>query len=182
MKTKFNFYILWLLLMGMMCTSLYIGKESVAEKMFTAFSWGNVGITYDTVYMDRASSYYPSFEQCAKRDSLGNIDSTSNIYNTSDGSFISMKKLRKKEIQWCALPKSMLTDFGGYPFSLGQKVLVYCNSKPMVNGYWEVHDVVSGAWGKTIDFLIHPENNRSPKLGLPKDLVILYNPKPILND
>lgn len=159
----------------------FISKHSNCKQIVAGINWGNVEICYDTIFMDRASSYYPSYEQCARRDSLGNIDSTSNIYNTADGSFINMEKLRKKEIQWCALPKSMLTDFGGFPFSLGQKFLVNCVSKPHVNGYWEVHDVVSGAWGKTIDFLLHPENNRNPKLGLPKDLVILHNPRPVLN-
>ncbi len=178
-----RFYLLFTILMGLMCLSLYLEKPvQKAYCLSSSIDWCKVDLCYDTIYMDRASSYYPSLEQCARRDSLGNIDSTSNIYNTSDGSFINMEKLRKKEIQWCALPKSMLTDFGGSPFSLGEKFLVKCESKPMVNGYWEVHDVVSGAWGKTIDLLIHPENNRSPKLGLPKDLLILHNPKPVLND
>lgn len=175
-------YALFFILMSLMCVSNFIDDPAPKLALLCpkSIDWSSVKISYDTIKMDRASSYYPSLEQCAKRDSLGNIDSTSNIYNTADGSFINMEKLRKKEIQWCALPKSMLTDFGGSPFSLGEKFLVYCGSKPMVNGYWEVHDVVSGAWGKTIDLLIHPENNRSPKLGLPKDLLILYNPKPYL--
>lgn len=172
---------LFLILMGLMFIDLALrAPDKKAIINHSKLDLCGVGFCYDTIYMDRASSYYPSLEQCASRDSLGNIDSTSNIYNTADGSFINMEKLKNKEIQWCALPKSMLTDFGGHPFSLGQRILVYCESKPMVNGYWEVHDVVSGAWGKTIDLLIHPENNRSPKLGLPKDVVILYNPKPYL--
>lgn len=127
----------------------------------------------DTIDMDRGSSYYPSLEQCARRDSLGNIDSTSNIYNTADGSFIDMEKLRKKEIQWCALPKSMLKEFGGSPFCFGDSIPIYCESKPHVNGKWVVHDVVSGKWNKTIDFLIHPDNNKNPKLGTPEDVKIL---------
>ena len=181
MPSKYNFYILWFVLMGLFTISLVYKKvETKAKIPVYNIQLCEVDLCYDTIYMDRASSYYPSYEQCARRDSLGNIDYSSNIYNTSDGSFIDMKKLKNKEIQWCALPKSMLTDFGGSPFTLGKKVLVYCESKPMVNGYWEIHDVVSGAWGKTIDFLIHPENNRNPKLGIPKDLVLLYNPKPVL--
>lgn len=177
-----RYYLLFIILIGLMCISLYLDRTiQLASHIHLEIDWDSVELEYDSIYMDRASSCYPSLEQCAKRDSLGNIDSTSNIYNTADGSFINMKKLKNKEIQWCALPKSMLTDFGGYPFSLGQKFLVYCGSKPMVNGYWEVHDVVSGAWGRTIDFLIHPENNQSPKLGLPKDLVILHNPRLVLN-
>lgn len=136
---------------------------------------------YDEIEMDRASTYYPSFEQCARRDSLGNIDSTSNIYNTADGSFIDMEKLRKKELMWCALPKSMLKEFGGEPFSFGDSIPIYCESKPHVNGKWVVHDVVSGEWNKTIDFLIHPDNNKNPKLGLPKDVKLRYNKKPTYN-
>ena len=176
-----RYYILWLVLMGFMCLSLYLREpETKAKQKVSTIDFGDVELSYDTIFMDRASSYYPSLAQCARRDSLGNIDSTSNIYTTADGSFINMQKLKRKEIQWCALPKSMLTNYGGFPFTLGQRILVHCESKPMVNGYWEIHDVVSGRWGKTIDFLIHPENNRNPKLGIPKDLVLLWNPKPVL--
>ncbi len=146
----------------------------------SSIDWSRVGFCYDSILMDRASTYYPSYEQCAKRDSLGNIDSSSNIYTTADGSFIDMEKLRKKELRWCALPKSMLKEFGGEPFSFGDSIPFYCESKPHINGKWVVHDVVSGKWGKTVDFLVHPQNNVSPKLGIPKDVLCLTNKKPYL--
>mgnify|MGYP000863652050 FL=1 len=152
----------------------FVENNSVAIKCLNKIGYVDLNFKIiDTIDMDRGSSYYPSLEQCARRDSLGNIDSTSNIYNTADGSFINMEKLRKKELQWCALPKSMLKEFGGQPFSFGDSIPVYCESKPHVNGKWVVHDVVSGQWNKTIDFLIHPDNNRNPKLGIPKDVKIL---------
>lgn len=164
----------------MLSVSKYYDTSDPIINTFAATSIDlcKVDICYDSIYMDRASSYYPSYAQCARRDSLGNIDSSSNIYTTADGSYIDMEKLRKKEISWCALPKSMLTDFGGEPYSLGDTIPIRCKSKPHVNGDWVVHDVVSGKWGKTIDFLIHPENNVNPKLGIPKDLVLLHSPKP----
>lgn len=172
--------IITLLVASSMVPSIIAPINGIAANVYHGLDWGDVEICYDTIFMDRASSYYPSYEQCARRDSLGNIDSTSNIYNTADGSFINMERLRKKEIQWCALPKSMLTEYGGSPFSYGDTIRFYSESKQMVSGKWVVHDLVSSDWGKTVDFLIHPENNRNPKLGLPKDVVILYNSKPVL--
>ena len=130
----------------------------------------------DTLHMDRASTYYPSLEQCASRDSLGNIDSSSNIYNTADGSFINMEKLRKKELQWVALPKSMIVEYGGSPFHFGDSILFYSKKKPQINGKWVLHDVVSGKWGATVDFLVHPDNNK-PKLGIGKDVKIIIKKK-----
>jgi hypothetical protein len=127
--------------------------------------------------MDRASTYYPSYEQCAKRDSLGNIDSSSNIYNTSDGSFIDMGLLNDKKLRWCALPSTMITELGGNTASFGDSVLFYSPTKTQINGKWVVHDVVSGRWGNTVDFLISPQNNK-PKLGIGTDVVVLVNPIP----
>ena len=145
----------------------------------TLIDTSKLGWDYDSIPMDRASSYYPSFEQCARRDSLGNIDSSSNIYNTADGSHISMEKLRKQEINWIALPRHMLIPFGGKLFNFGDEVSFYSESKNQINKVWKIHDVVSGEWDKTVDFLIHPDNNRNPKLGLPKDVILLYNKKPV---
>jgi len=167
---------------GMLGFSKYIEEpnKSIDCTPDPIIDWSKLEFCYDSIPMDRASTYYPSYEQCARRDSLGNIDSSSNIYTTADGSFIDMEKLRKKELQWCALPKSMLKEFGGEPFSFGDSITFHCDSKSHVNGKWVVHDVVSGKWGRTVDFLIHPENNVNPKLGIPKDVVCLTNKQPYL--
>lgn len=140
----------------------------------TGIDTASIEFEYDTINMDRATTYYPSLEQCARRDSAGNIDSSSNIYNTACGSVINMEKLRKREIRWIALPKSMLCRFGGGPFNFNDSVLFYSKSSPQINGEWIVKDVVSGKWGKTVDFLMLPENNK-PKLGTPHDVKILMN-------
>lgn len=134
-------------------------------------------IEYDTIPMDRGSTYYPSYEQCARRDSVGNIDSTSNIFNTSDGSFIDMGMLDDKKIRWIALPSTMIRELGGNTVNFGDTVLFYSPTKTQINGKWVVHDVVSGRWGNTVDFLISPQNNK-PKLGIATDIVMLLNPRP----
>ena len=124
--------------------------------------------------IDRGTRYNPTPGQC---------DDTP--FHTADGSFIDVNKLEKKEIRWVALSWDLINDtyrqnvrsedwaWRG-DFAFGDTIYVESESKPMINGYWVVHDVMNGRYRKSIDFLYH-ENNMNPRLGVCTDIKIKLN-------
>jgi len=126
------------------------------------------------INIDRATRYNPTVAQC---------DNTP--FHTADGSFIDTSKLRNKEIRWVALSWDLIKDtyrqnvrsedwaWRG-EFAFGDTIYVESKSKPMINGYWVVHDVMNGRYRKSMDFLYH-EDNMNPRLGVCKDVKIEIN-------
>ena len=122
------------------------------------------------IQLDRATSYYCNVSQC-----------DNDPFTTADGSVIDPIKLKNKEIRWCALSRDLIWDeyrqtihkqgFRGL-FEFGDTIVVKSNSNPQINGKWVVHDTMNKRYTRSIDFLIHPDNN-NPKLGVCDDVKIL---------
>jgi len=122
------------------------------------------------IELDRATTYYCNVSQC-----------DNDPFTTADGSVIDPIKLKNKEIRWCALSRDLIWDeyrqgihaegFRGL-FEFGDTIVVKSNSNPQINGKWVVHDTMNKRYTRSIDFLIHPDNNK-PKLGLCDDVKIL---------
>jgi hypothetical protein len=122
------------------------------------------------IELDRATTYYCNVNQC-----------DNDPFTTADGSIIDPIKLKNKEIRWCALSRDLIWDeyrqsihaegFRGL-FEFGDTIVVKSNSSPQINGKWVVHDTMNKRYKNSIDFLIHPDNNK-PKLGVCEDVKIL---------
>ena len=122
------------------------------------------------IELDRATTYYCEESQC-----------NGDPFTTADGSVIDPIKLKNKEIRWCALSRDLIWDeyrqtihkqgFRGL-FEFGDTIVVKSNSNPQINGKWVVHDTMNKRYKNSIDFLIHPDNNK-PKLGVCDDVKIL---------
>jgi hypothetical protein len=122
------------------------------------------------IQLDRATTYYCNVSQC-----------DNDPFTTADGSVIDPIKLKNKEIRWCALSRDLIWDeyrqtihkqgFRGL-FEFGDTIVVKSNSNPQINGKWVVHDTMNKRYKNSIDFLIHPNNNK-PKLGVCDDVKIL---------
>ena len=122
------------------------------------------------IELDRATTYYCEESQC-----------NGDPFTTADGSVIDPIKLKNKEIRWCALSRDLIWDeyrqtihkqgFRGL-FEFGDTIVVKSNSSPQINGKWVVHDTMNKRYKNSIDFLIHPDNNK-PKLGVCDDVKIL---------
>lgn len=122
------------------------------------------------IELDRATTYYCNVSQC-----------DNDPFTTADGSVIDPIKLKNKEIRWCALSRDLIWDeyrqtihaegFRGL-FEFGDTIVVKSNSSPQINGKWVVHDTMNKRYTRSIDFLIHPKNNK-PKLGVCDDVKIL---------
>ena len=122
------------------------------------------------IQLDRATSYYCNVSQC-----------DNDPFTTADGSVIDPIKLKNKQIRWCALSRDLIWDeyrqtihkqgFRGL-FEFGDTIVVKSNSNPQINGKWVVHDTMNKRYTRSIDFLIHPDNN-NPKLGVCDDVKIL---------
>ena len=137
-----------------------------------------MGVNYSTVkikqspfiQLDRATTYYCNVSQC-----------DNDPFTTADGSVIDPIKLKNKQIRWCALSRDLIWDeyrqtihkqgFRGL-FEFGDTIVVKSNSNPQINGKWVVHDTMNKRYTRSIDFLIHPDNN-NPKLGVCDDVKIL---------
>jgi len=122
------------------------------------------------IQLDRATTYYCNVSQC-----------DNDPFTTADGSVIDPIKLKNKEIRWCALSRDLIWDeyrqkihkqgFRGL-FEFGDTITVYSKTCPQINGKWVVHDTMNKRYTRSIDFLIHPDNN-NPKLGVCDDVKIL---------
>ena len=122
------------------------------------------------IELDRATTYYCNVNQC-----------DNDPFTTADGSIIDPIKLKNKEIRWCALSRDLIWDeyrqsihaegFRGL-FEFGDTIVVKSNSSPQINGKWVVHDTMNKRYTRSIDFLIHPDNN-NPKLGVCPDVRII---------
>jgi len=122
------------------------------------------------IELDRATTYYCNVNQC-----------DNDPFTTADGSVIDPIKLKNKEIRWCALSRDLIWDeyrqtihkqgFRGL-FEFGDTIIVYSKTNPQINGKWVVHDTMNKRYTNSIDFLIHPSNNK-PKLGVCSDVVIV---------
>ena len=122
------------------------------------------------IELDRATTYYCNVSQC-----------DNDPFTTADGSVIDPIKLKNKQIRWCALSRDLIWDeyrqtihkqgFRGF-FEFGDTIVVKSNSNPQINGKWVVHDTMNKRYTRSIDFLIHPDNN-NPKLGVCDDVKIL---------
>ena len=125
------------------------------------------------IQLDRATTYYCNVSQC-----------DNDPFTTADGSVIDPIKLKNNEIRWCALSRDLIWDeyrqtihkqgFRGL-FEFGDTIVVKSNSNPQINGKWVVHDTMNKRYKNSIDFLIHPDNNK-PKLGVCEDVKILNKP------
>lgn len=133
----------------------------------------SIDIPEDTVLyeINRGTRYNPSINQCDE----------SPLY-TADGSFIDTIKLKESKIRWCALSWDLVDDMyrrkvrnedwawrGRIKF--GDTIYIESKSKPMIDGWWIVHDVMSSRYRRSIDLLYH-KDNMSPKLGICRDIVI----------
>lgn len=124
------------------------------------------------IQLDRATTYYCNVSQC-DNDPL----------TTADGSIINPIELKNNKIRWCALSRDLIWDeyrqtihkqgFRGL-FEFGDTIVVKSNLNPQINGKWVVHDTMNKRYKNSIDFLIHPDNNK-PKLGVCEDVKILNN-------
>ena len=122
------------------------------------------------IEIERATTYNAEFNQC-----------DSDPLTTADGSRIDLDKLAKGELRWCALSRDLIWNeyrqtihkqgFRGL-FEFGDTIVVKSNSNPQINGKWVVHDTMNKRYKNSIDFLIHPDNNK-PKLGVCDDVKIL---------
>lgn len=108
----------------------------------------------DTIHLERATTYQPTFAQC-----------DSDPLTTADGSKINPDSLQR----WVALSRDLLTRWGG-EFSFGDTITTYSNTHPQVNGDWVVHDCMNARYKMSIDFLA----NFDEKLGVGKDVKIIY--------
>lgn len=145
----------------------YLPKSKI-EKMISK----KEVVTYDTISIDRATTYNAVVGQC---------DDTP--FNTADGSFIDTSLLLQEKVRWVALSRDLIKDdyrdglfmnrghWRGY-FEFGDTITVSSVSSPQINGKWVVHDCMNARYKKAVDFLFHPKNN-NPKLGVCKDLKIL---------
>jgi hypothetical protein len=121
------------------------------------------------IEIDRATTYYCNVGQC-----------DNDPFTTADGSVINPVKLRNQKIRWCALSRDLIWDeyrqgihaegFRGL-FEFGDTILVYSKTCPQINGKWVIHDTMNERYTNSIDFLIHPNNNK-PRLGVCEDLII----------
>lgn len=84
--------------------------------------------------------YQPVREQC-------NSDPTT----TADGSHINLKKLKRKELRWCAVSRDLM-----YLFPKGKPKRVFIEGY----GYYEVHDVMNRRYSHHVDILKHPSNSK----------------------
>jgi hypothetical protein len=128
---------------------------------------------YPFIQLNRATTYFCNVRQC-----------NNDPFTTADGSVIDVDKLKRNEIRWCALSRDLIWDdhrqtihsegFRGF-YRFGDTITVYSKTNPQINGEWVVHDTMNKRYTKSIDFLVHPLNDKT-KLGICED-VILYKPK-----
>jgi len=121
------------------------------------------------IELDRATTYNAEVNQC-----------DSDPLTTADGSRIDLDKLANGQLRWCALSRDLIWDeyrqsihaegFRGL-FEFGDTITVYSKTCPQINGKWTIHDTMNKRYTKSIDFLIHPDNN-NPKLGVCDDVKI----------
>jgi hypothetical protein len=122
------------------------------------------------IELDRATTYYCNVSQC-----------DSDPLTTADGSRIDLDKLANGQLRWCALSRDLIWDeyrqsihaegFRGL-FEFGDTITVYSKTCPQINGKWTIHDTMNKRYTRSIDFLIHPDNN-NPKLGVCPDVRII---------
>jgi len=122
------------------------------------------------IQLDRATTYYCNVSQC-----------DSDPLTTADGSRIDLDKLANGQLRWCALSRDLIWDeyrqsihaegFRGL-FEFGDTITVYSKTCPQINGKWIIHDTMNKRYTRSIDFLIHPDNN-NPKLGVCPDVRII---------
>lgn len=117
-------------------------------------------IMYDTIEIDRVTTYNPVASQC-----------DSNPLTTADGSKINLTKLKNEDIRWCALSRDLISRWNG-PFDYGDTLNIISDKKPWINGQWIVHDCMNARYTKSMDLLFDKTNNK-PKLGIAKDVKIL---------
>lgn len=124
----------------------------------------------DSIPLERATTYYPTVEQC-----------DSNPFSTADGSIINPNKYER----WVALSRDLICDpdrreifkndtnhWRGM-FHFGDTIEIYSKKHPNLNGEWVVHDCMAPKYEMSIDFLLAPEDN-VPKLGVGDDVKIIY--------
>jgi hypothetical protein len=122
------------------------------------------------IQLERATTYNAEINQC-----------DSDPFTTADGSRIDLDKLENGELRWCALSRDLIWDeyrqsihaegFRGL-FEFGDTITVYSKTCPQINGKWTIHDTMNKRYKNSIDFLIHPDNNK-PKLGVCTDVRII---------
>lgn len=83
---------------------------------------------------------------------------------TADGSKINLKKLKNKEIKWCAVSRDLLWLF---PKDKPKRV--------HIEGFgdYEVRDVMNKKWNHRVDILIHPTDKERYHLKNVKMKIIL---------
>ena len=133
-----------------------------------------VTVEYDTIHLDRATTYNAVAGQC-----------DDDPFGTADGSRINPAQLKEEKIKWVALSRDLIYDeyrdnlFSNNnhwrgKFKFGSVITIESESNPQLNGSWEVHDCMNSRYSNSIDFLFDPANNK-PKLGVCKDIKIIYH-------
>lgn len=123
------------------------------------------------IALQRGTTYYTDSSQCSGSPN-----------HTADGSIINNDALYNKKISWVALSRDLIyceerqklykdtTHWRG-EFKFGDTIVVSSKEFPHLNGDWVVHDCMSPKYKLSIDFLVHPVNNK-PKLGVATDIKI----------
>lgn len=97
--------------------------------------------------------YHPTKKQCS-----------GNPLITADGSKINMKKLQRGEIRWIAVSRDLLKHY-----SFGDTIVVVSDNKKF-SGKWVIHDTMNSRFKRKIDFLMHPNSEKST----PKKVTIFH--------
>ena len=133
----------------------------------------------DTINLIRGTTYYVDSSQCS-----------GSPYRTADGSWININKLYSNDLKWVALSRDLIqcekrskifkdTSHWRGMFKFGDTINIHSELDPQINGKWVVHDCMAPKYKLSIDFLVHPANNK-PKLGIAEDVKIImyeYNTK-----
>lgn len=158
MKTEIISYSLLGTLFSLCCIGACIrGKEVQETYPVAKFNKMDFSIPCTEFPIERATTYWCTTEQC-----------DSNPFTTADGSVIDPNNPQR----WVALSRDLLTRWGG-EFDYGDTLDIYSVEHPNFDGEWVVHDCMASRYKMSIDFLIHPKNNK-PKLGVGTDIKIIY--------
>jgi len=130
---------------------------------------------YDTISINRATRYNACASQC-----------DSSPFKTADGTQIVPHKVKDGTQRIVALSRELIYDeyrHKHHPrkghwqgkFKFGDTITIQSKTHPFLNGEWLVADVLNKRYSSTIDFLTAV--GATPKLGIGKDIKIIFNTK-----
>lgn len=169
MKTTINVVTLTLMLIASVVIN-YSVEEKINASRVNVPTYSKKPVERH-IKIDRATRYNAVEGQC---------DSSPLV--TADGTYIDKSALAKGDLRIVALSWDLIYDkyrqdvrsedwaWRG-EFKFGDTIHVESKSSPFINGKWVVADAMNGRYRRSIDFLCH-EDNKGPKLGVCKDLII----------